>query len=80
MTFSDLVQTMLSYGIVCTPVVAPDGSIKVGESALCPLVASIYDSGSDIMKEIRNCHCHSCKIPCERMKELTPMAYQLLYS
>lgn len=80
MTFSDLVQTMLSYGIVCTPVVAPDGSIKVGESALCPSVASIYDSGSDIMKEIRNCHCHSCKIPCERMKELTPMAYQLLYS
>ena len=28
---------------MCVPVIAPDGSIKLGESALCPPVASIYD-------------------------------------
>ena len=28
---------------MCVPVIAPGGSIKLGESALCPPVASIYD-------------------------------------
>ena len=36
-------MTLLSKGKMCVPVIAPDGSIKLGESALCPPVASIYD-------------------------------------
>ena len=40
-TLKDLVNILLSNGKVCTPVIAPDGSIKIGESALCPKIASI---------------------------------------
>ena len=36
-------MTLLSKGKMCVPVIAPGGSIKLGESALCPPVASIYD-------------------------------------
>ena len=49
-TLKDLVNILLSNGKVCTPVIAPDGSIKIGESALCPKIASIYDSVPEIME------------------------------
>lgn len=77
-TFNGLVITLLSKGKVCTPVIAPDGSIKLGESALCPKVSSIYDSETEIMNKIKNHNCHSCKIPWEKLKETNPIAYQIL--
>lgn len=77
-TFTELVNTLLVHGKVCTPVVAPDGSIKVGESALCPSVASIYDSSSDIIQKIKTTRCHACKIPWEYLKDTNPRAYSIL--
>ena len=68
-TLKDLVNILLSNGKVCTPVIAPDGSIKIGESALCPKIASIYDSVPEIMEKIRNARCRACKIPWEKLKE-----------
>lgn len=73
-----LVLTLLSNNKVCTPVIAPDGSIKLGESALCPPVASIYDTESDIIQKIKNCKCTQCKIPLERLKNHNPVAYNML--
>lgn len=77
-TFNGLVNTLLSHGKTCTPVVAPDGSIKIGESALCPSVTSIYDTESDIIHKISQCKCHACKIPWERFKKTNPLAYSML--
>ena len=74
-TLKDLVNILLSNGKVCTPVIAPDGSIKIGESALCPKIASIYDSVPEIMEKIRNAKCRACKIPWEKLKETNPIAY-----
>lgn len=76
-TLKDLVNILLSNGKVCTPVIAPDGSIKIGESALCPKIASIYDSVPEIMEKIRNAKCRACKIPWEKLKETNPIAYLL---
>ena len=68
------------HGKFCTPVIAPNGDIKVGESALCPSVASIYDPDDEIMRKIRETKCHQCKIAWEKLKENNPMAYQMLKS
>lgn len=76
-TLKDLVNILLSNGKVCTPVIAPDGSIKIGESALCLKIASIYDSVPEIMEKIRNAKCRACKIPWEKLKETNPIAYLL---
>ena len=73
-----IVLTLLNNQKICTPVIAPDGSIKLGESALCPPVASIYDTESDIIQKIKNCKCTQCKIPWERLKHHNPMAYNML--
>lgn len=77
-SFQNLVDTMMQHGRVCTPVIAPDGSIKVGESALCPSVASIYDTESEIMRKIRECDCHACTIAWKRLEQTNPLAYQML--
>ena len=77
-TFSELVYILLSNKKVCTPVIAPDGGIKVGESALCPSVASIYDTVSVIMEKIRSCKCHTCSIAWERLRESKPLANAML--
>ena len=77
-TFNGLVRTLLSHGKVCTPVIAPDGSIKIGESALCPSVSSIYDAESEIIRKISQCKCHSCRIPWERLEKTNPFVYSVL--
>lgn len=77
-TFNKLVNVLLAYGKICTPVIAPDGSIKIGESALCPAVASIYNTDLEIISKISNSKCHACKIPWEILKTSNPMAYDML--
>lgn len=77
-TFSELVYILLSNKKVCTPAIAPDGGIKVGESALCPSVASIYDTVPVIMEKIRSCKCHACSIAWERLRESNPLANAML--
>lgn len=77
-TFTKLVYTLLSVGKMCTPVIDPEGNIKVGESALCPAVASIYDSDEEIMNKIKNHKCKACTIAWDRLKETNPRAYEML--
>ncbi len=37
----------------CTPHISIDGSIKLGESDLCPACASIYDEPKEIIRKIQ---------------------------
>lgn len=73
-----IVTALSSAGRFCTPVIAPDGFIKLGESALCPSVASIYDTDREIIEKIKKFQCHACKIPFDRLKEMNPVAYDML--
>lgn len=41
-SISQMVTYLLQHGKVCTPVIAPNGGIKLGESALCPEVSNIF--------------------------------------
>ena len=59
-TVESIVMTMLKNRKVCTPAIQYDGSIKLGESDLCPVCASIYDSPEDIVKKIIQFKCHEC--------------------
>ena len=45
----------------CTPQIGYDGSIKVGESTLCPAVANIFDSEKEIVDKICNFKCDGCR-------------------
>lgn len=45
---------------ICTPHIAIDGSIKLGESDLCPPCSHIDKSHDDIMQDILNFKCQKC--------------------
>lgn len=77
-SISKLYACLTTMHKFCTPAIAPDGSIKLGESALCPPVASIYDSDEDIIKKISQSNCRACKIPWERLKTTNPIVYDML--
>lgn len=76
--FEDLISVLSSAGKFCTPVISPTGSIKLGESALCPKVSSIYDNPREIVSKIRKCSCMKCEIPWNRLKESNKIAYGIL--
>ena len=77
-SFKRLTDNLFAHQKVCTPVIAPNGDIKIGESALCPAVANIYQTDKEIMNGIRNCRCHQCTIPWNRLKETNKLAYNML--
>lgn len=64
----------------CTPSITPSGGISLGESSLCPTVASIYDTSDEIMHKIQAFRCDKCQIPLEKAKEINPLAYAMLCS
>ncbi len=70
---------LIAHGKMCTPAIAPDGSIKIGESALCPAVASIYDDDKTIIDKINNFKCHQCEISWNRLKENNINAYNMIW-
>ena len=78
-TINQIVATLTMAHKMCTPVIAPDGSIKLGESALCPAVASIYDSEKDIINKIKDFKCTQCKIPLEILRENNELLYHILF-
>ena len=49
-------------GRFCTPRVNWNGDIKLGESRLCPSVATIWDSDKFIVDKICDFRCHGCDI------------------
>lgn len=79
-TFDDLILQLTMHQKSCIPVIAPDGSIKCGESRLCPKVSSIYDRDEDIMQNIIGMNCKACKYSFEQMKKTNPRAYDMLVS
>lgn len=59
----------------CTPQIAYDGSIKLGESTLCPVASHINKSEKEIVQDIINFRCQGCKqvldkIPSELKKNI----------
>ena len=56
----DIENVLTSTMKFCTPQIGVDGSIKLGESDLCPVCASIYDDMETIMAKIRGFKCHGC--------------------
>lgn len=57
---SDLLYMMTSLNKNCTPSIEPDGSIKLGESSLCPACSNIWKSDFEILQDIRNFKCRGC--------------------
>lgn len=76
-SISQMVTCLLQHGKVCTPVIAPNGGIKLGESALCPEVSNIYKSEAAIIQDIRQCTCQKCEIAWDNLKKVHPTAYYL---
>lgn len=61
-------------GKFCTPQIAYDGSLKVGESTLCPAVAHIDDTEKEIVQKISSYTCN-CK-DCQEMLQKLPLQYR----
>lgn len=59
-TLEKIEMVLLSRGKTCTPHIGIDGSIKLGESDLCPTCASIYDDPKDIIDKIQKFKCNKC--------------------
>ncbi|MBQ6855537.1 MAG: radical SAM protein [Lachnospiraceae bacterium] len=78
-TFHDMVMSMVSAGKLCTPVISPKGEIKLGESKLCPPVASIYDSDEEIMKKIKNSNCSGCQTSLRIFREKFPELCEMIF-
>lgn len=77
-TIHGIVMTLLQAGKICTPVITPTGEIKLGESALCPSVATIYDSEEKIIENILNCRCQSCQYAFAQLQKNHPGVHAML--
>lgn len=51
----------------CTPHISINGEIKLGESDLCPVCASIDDEMNIIMRKIRRFNCSGCSMILEKL-------------
>ena len=60
-TLSDIESMLSARGKFCTPHIGVDGSIKLGESDLCPVCTTIYDDMKTIMGKIRSFKCNGCE-------------------
>lgn len=54
----------------CTPSISINGDIKLGESDLCPMCASIYDDENTIMQKIKDFKCHGCDMINNKLPEV----------
>lgn len=72
---SHIIDMMNMRGYFCTPHIATDGTIKLGESDLCPSCSHIDKTEDVIKQDILNFRCHACdevndKLPPEYRKLL----------
>ena len=67
---ADIERVLMSRMKFCSPHIGVDGSIKLGESDLCPVCASIYDDMETIMAKIRGFKCHGCDHVNAQLSEL----------
>lgn len=68
-TLRNLEWYLASAGKFCTPHISVNGEIKLGESDLCPVCASIYDDMDEIMDKIRKFQCGACDFINEQLPE-----------
>lgn len=74
-TVESVVNALMQRQKFCTPAIRIDGTISVGESDLCPKMASIYDSSDEIIRKIKEFKCHQCD---HVNNNLSPMYKQFL--
>lgn len=60
-SFSESVLMLRRRMKFCTPQIGYDGSIKLGESTLCPVASHISKSEDEIVNDIINFRCKGCK-------------------
>lgn len=78
-TLKQLVQKKTDAIMNCTPCISPKGEIKLGESALCPPVATIYDSEKEIFDKIRSFECSKCQEAIRIFKQNNLLISSLLF-
>lgn len=78
-TFSELCNQLFVLGFLCTPSVGVDGSIRIGESMLCPVVSNIAKTDEEIINDIIKCKCQACQIPIGLLKANNPLAYGMVF-
>ena len=59
--FTDVLILMTQFKKVCTPSIEYDGSLKLGESYLCPKCCTIWNTEEEIIKSIKEFKCLKCK-------------------
>lgn len=72
-TLSELRRVMInSFKLphVCTPHIDVYGNIKLGESRLCPVCASIYDEPKEIIKKITSFNCSRCNFLNDKLPDM----------
>jgi hypothetical protein len=69
-TFGNAINFLRSRGKMCCPQIAYDGSIKLGESTLCPAASHISKSENDIIKDINNFKCKQCKVLYDKLSPI----------
>ena len=72
-SLSETIKLLRAVQKYCTPSIIWDGSIVLGESRLCPKVATIYDTPAEIIDKIIN---FTCKDPdCWEMLNKLPITH-----
>lgn len=56
----NMTSMMMLKGMSCSPDIGIDGSIRLGESDLCPPVSTIYKSEKEILDDFVNFRCNKC--------------------
>lgn len=68
-----ILSTMAANGKMCTPHIAPNGAIKLGESDLCPICSWLDRPEHEILEDILNFECHKCDF----INKTLPPEYQV---
>lgn len=69
-TVTSVVKRLIDFKKFCTPRININGGISLGESRLCPTVATIYDDPEVIIKKIQEFQCHGCDHVNEQLSPL----------
>ena len=69
-TVTSVVKQLIDFKKFCTPRININGGISLGESRLCPTVATIYDDPDVIIQKIQQFQCHGCDHVNEQLSPL----------
>lgn len=59
-TLKEIVEVLENANKFCTPAIHYNGGIGLGESDLCPIASTIFDSDKTIVTNILHFDCHAC--------------------